>query len=103
MPQHCELARQYVLIIAAEHDIESGRLEAAQRRADEALTLATAVNRRSQMALARSVLGRVACARREQRTAKRHLDAIHPDLERPLALSARARAAVESLAAVLRQ
>jgi tetratricopeptide (TPR) repeat protein len=91
----------YVLIVAAEHDVVSGRLDAAERRAEEALALATTVNRRSQMALAHAVLGRVACARGNNRAAKRHLDAVHPDLERPLALSARARAAVETLGAAV--
>lgn len=87
----------YVLVVAAEHDFESGRSEAAGRRAGEALALATAVNRRSQMALARAVLGRVASACRDHRAAKRHLDAIRPDLDDPLMLSARARRAADDL------
>jgi hypothetical protein len=91
----------YVLVVAAECDAESGRFDAAERRADEALALATAVNRRSQMALARAVLGRVASARGDHRTAKRHFDAIRPDLEHPLVLSARACRAADGLKTAL--
>jgi DNA-binding SARP family transcriptional activator/tetratricopeptide (TPR) repeat protein len=84
----------YVLVFAGERDVDAGRPEAAERRANEALRAAAVVNRQSQVALARAVLSRAAFARGDARAARRHLDAVKPALDRPLALSARARAAV---------
>src|SRR5262249_9500064 len=53
----------YTLTIAAEADIEAGRFDDAEKRADEALAAASAVGRRSQMTLARTLLSRVALGR----------------------------------------
>ena len=89
----------YVLAFAAEHDVRSERWELAERRATEALEAATAVNRRSQAAVARVVLGRVALARNDTSDAARHARAARGDTERSIALSRRAWRAVRALEA----
>jgi DNA-binding SARP family transcriptional activator/tetratricopeptide (TPR) repeat protein len=92
----------YVLIFAAEHDVTAGQLDRAERRASEALRAAALVKRQSQAALARAVLGRVALLRGDPAGARRHVEAVQPDLARPTALSARARRAVVALEAALK-
>jgi DNA-binding SARP family transcriptional activator/tetratricopeptide (TPR) repeat protein len=91
----------YVLNFAAEYDVDRGRLEMAEHRAEEALRAAAVVDRRSQVALARAVLGHVALARNDRKGAQRHFEAVRSDFERPLALSARARSALSSLESAL--
>jgi hypothetical protein len=90
-----------VSIFAAEVDLEKGRPEVARARADAALAAALAVERRSQAALARTILGRVALLSGDATAARREVLATLRDYVRPLGLSARARAAVSSLAASL--
>jgi DNA-binding SARP family transcriptional activator len=87
----------YVLILAAERDVETGQLDAGERRAHEALGAAQIVSRKSQMTLARMVLARVAQARNDSEAARRLLDTALPDLEEPHAISARARATVKQV------
>jgi hypothetical protein len=91
----------YMLAFAAERDVRAGRLDDAERRASEALSAAELVNRKSQMALSRAVLARVALARGDRAQARAELDSMRPDLERPMALSQRARSALENVAAAL--
>jgi hypothetical protein len=91
----------YVLVFVAERDLEGGRYEPAERRASEALRAATVVKRQSQTALARVVLGTVALARGDRLFAERQIEGLQSALDRPLALSARARRAVMGLAAAI--
>jgi hypothetical protein len=83
-----------VLVSAAELDLRARRLDAARLRAEEGLRAAELVGRKSQEMLARSVLAGAALARGDREAARRHLDAAAGDLEPPLAVSARARAAL---------
>jgi DNA-binding SARP family transcriptional activator/tetratricopeptide (TPR) repeat protein len=91
----------YVLVFAAERDVDAGRLEASERRASEALRAATVVNRQSQMALARAVLSRAALAGGDERAAHRHVEAVRPAFDQVFALSARARSAMASAIAAV--
>jgi hypothetical protein len=91
----------YLLTESAENDLVAGRLERAERRASEALKAAEIVSRRSQMALARIILARVALARGDFERARRLAEATEPDYRTSRALSARARTAFESLRAVV--
>jgi hypothetical protein len=68
----------------------------------EALRAADAVGRRSEAALAQAILARVALARGDPKEARRLLEAPLRDLRTPLALCARARQAVASVAETLR-
>jgi tetratricopeptide (TPR) repeat protein len=52
----------YTLLFVAQLDVAAGRIEAAQKRATEALAAAETVGRRSEIALARAVLARAALA-----------------------------------------
>jgi hypothetical protein len=81
----------YVLIAAAELDLRARRLDRARAGAEEGLRAAEAVGRRSQAALARAVLARVALAEGDVRAATGHLDELRSEMEPPLGLSARAR------------
>jgi hypothetical protein len=60
--------------------------------------MATAVNRRSQMAIARAVLAEVALQGGDAAAAADHVHASAGDLAEPLVVSARARAAVTRVA-----
>ncbi len=91
----------FVLNAAAEHDLGAGRIAAARSRAREALEAASAVGRRSHMALARALLARVALAEGDRPSAAEHFEAVAGDLAAPRCLSARARAAVEDVATAL--
>jgi DNA-binding SARP family transcriptional activator len=84
----------YTLTIAADADIESGRLNEAEKRAEEALAASSAVGRRTQTTLARTLLARVALGRGDSSLGQSHFDAAKRDLDEPLAVSARARSAV---------
>jgi DNA-binding SARP family transcriptional activator len=90
----------YVLVSAAELDLAAKRRDAARARAEEGLRAAELVDRRSQIALARAILARVALADGDADAATRHLEAASADLERPLGVSARARAALAQAAAL---
>jgi hypothetical protein len=83
----------YVLSCAAERDVENGRVDIAEQRAREALRAAETVSRRSQAAIARAILARVALARGDAAAAQAHID----DLPSEAGLSARARAALARL------
>ena len=93
----------YVLNAAAAQDLAAGDVAAAERRATAALAAATAVGRRSEVAVARSLLGRAALARGDEAQANAQLDALAPDRAHPLALSQRATAAADALAAAVTQ
>jgi hypothetical protein len=91
----------YILTHAASLDLAAGRTAAARERAQEALGAAQAVDRRTQVALARAVLGQAALAERDAVAATSHCDALRADVAEPLRLSAHARAAAFALADAL--
>jgi predicted ATPase/DNA-binding SARP family transcriptional activator len=93
----------YVLNTAAAQDLAAGDLAAAEDRAQAALTAAAVVGRRSEIAVARSLLGRAALARGDAAPAKAHLEALGDDRKHALALSWRAAAAASALAETLTQ
>jgi DNA-binding SARP family transcriptional activator len=80
----------YVLVALAEHAFAAGALEAAEQRAGEALATAALVERRSEVAAARALLGQIALQRNDRSAAVAHLEATREDRDRPLRLSARA-------------
>jgi DNA-binding SARP family transcriptional activator len=91
----------YAQILAAEIDLAAGRLAAAERRAMEALGAARTVERRSQVVLARTILARIALREGDRDAAMDHLAVARGDACDPERVSARARRAVERLAAEL--
>ncbi|HVV16435.1 MAG TPA: AAA family ATPase [Polyangia bacterium] len=91
----------YVLNVAATQDLASADLGSTEARAARALAAATAVGRRSEIAIARSLLGRAALARGDRAAALDHLSAVGDDRRASLGLSARAAAAVDALAAAI--
>ncbi|HVY38071.1 MAG TPA: AAA family ATPase, partial [Polyangia bacterium] len=91
----------YVLNVAATQDLESADVASAEARARRALAAATAVGRRSEIAIARALLGRAAVARGDRATAREQLAAVRDDRRASLGLSARAAAAVDDLAAAI--
>ncbi len=90
----------YVLALAAEHDLRNERIDVAEERATEALRAADAVSRRSQSALARSILARVALARGDVAGATLRVESVLPETEQQK-LSARARTTLAELAGAL--
>jgi tetratricopeptide (TPR) repeat protein len=84
----------YALDVLAEQDLRASRADDARRRAEEALVAAETVGQKSELAVARSLLARLAFDRGERAEALALLNACRPDLSTPLGLSARARAAV---------
>ena len=82
------------LNLCAEHAFEAGDAAGALGFAQEALQAATAVEQKSQQALARALLARLA-ASTDGAAARHYLDAMAAALADPRAISARARAAVE--------
>ena len=91
----------YALDIAAEREARAGQAVRAHEHAAEALAAADAVGQRSEAAVARSLLARLALERGDRAEAAAQLAACAQDLEAPLALSARARAAISSVALLL--
>lgn len=91
----------YVQVLAAEGDIDAGRVETAYRRSEEALRAAEVVDRRSEAALAGALLARLSLLRGDLESAARHLEAAQAELNRPGVLSARARSAVRESARAL--
>ena len=91
----------YVLNAAATQDLVAGELAAAEAHAGAALAAAAVVGRRSEIAVARALLGRAALARGDAARARAQLDALREDRERPLGLSQRAAAIVDELAAAV--
>ena len=87
-----------VLNHAAALDLDACRSASARARAEEALRAAQVVDRQTQMAVAHSVLGRVALAEGDLASAARHLDGLRAAAIDPRATSARARAAMLDLA-----
>jgi DNA-binding SARP family transcriptional activator/tetratricopeptide (TPR) repeat protein len=88
----------YALLIAAEQDLAAGRVEMAGARAEEALTAAETVNRRTEIAHAHAILATVALMRGQKAEAVRHIQATLAGVAEPYGVSARARAAVASAA-----
>lgn len=82
----------YALTFAADLDVAGGRLDAAASRAKEALAAAEVVQRRTQVTLARAILARVALARGDRDGAAAAIAPVRAEIDRPLAVSARARA-----------
>jgi DNA-binding SARP family transcriptional activator len=93
----------YVLCALAEHALASGALDDAERRAGEALATAAVIDRRSELGVARALLGRVALARADRASAAAHLAAMRDDRDRPLGLSARALSRLTALEAALEE
>ena len=91
----------YVLNVAATQDLAAVDVGSAEARATRALAAATAVGRRSEIAIARCVLGRAALARGDRTVALEQLAAVRDDWRASLGLSARAAAAVDELAAAI--
>ena len=90
----------YVQNLAAEWDLRGGQcghLERARRRAEEALGAAAAVDRRSQIALARCCLARCALLAGDATGAGAHLEALAAAAAEPDRLNARARRAIADL------
>jgi DNA-binding SARP family transcriptional activator len=84
----------YVLVCLAEIDLQQGRRDRALQRASEALHSAETVDHKSEAAVARALLARLAFEDDKRSDARQLLAACGPDLAAALALSARARAAV---------
>jgi hypothetical protein len=66
----------YTLTRAAQLDCERGRIEVATARAQEALEYATLLQRATEMALARAVLGCACSANNDETCASEHAAAI---------------------------
>jgi len=94
-------ALAYVLNTAAAQDLAAGNSADAERRASAALAAAGVLDRRSEAALARATLGRLALARGDRATAEAELEATRADRATPLRLSARATKAVDDLSGAL--
>jgi DNA-binding SARP family transcriptional activator len=86
----------YVLNALAAHDARAGRPREARAQAEEALVAAETVGRRSEAAVARSLLARLAFDSGEHTRGLALLEACRPDRATPWALSARAMAAVDA-------
>ena len=84
----------YVLSALAAHEASSGRRDVAEGYAREALQAAEIVGHRSEAAVARARLARLALDRDDRDGAEKLLEPCVPDMGRPLAMSGRARAAV---------
>jgi DNA-binding SARP family transcriptional activator len=91
----------YVLNALAARDASSGRSDAAQKRAREALQAAEIVGHKSERAVARALLATLAIDRNDRAEAAELLDACARDMGATLSLSGRARAAVTSALARL--
>jgi DNA-binding SARP family transcriptional activator/tetratricopeptide (TPR) repeat protein len=88
---------------AAEADEGRGRAREAEDRARDALASAQAVERRSEEARARAVLGGLALVRGDRAEAEAHWRALEEALREPRGLSARARDSAARLAGALRK
>jgi DNA-binding SARP family transcriptional activator len=80
------------LTCAADLDLESGRLDRAQARAEEALHIATILERHSDETLAQATLARVAAARRDGEKHRLALHALRSAIHLPISYHARASA-----------
>jgi predicted ATPase/DNA-binding SARP family transcriptional activator len=90
-------ARAYALIGAAEISLAAGLTDLGAAQAHEALAAAVAVGRRSETALARVLLARVALIRGDDAEAARFLEPVAVEAARPFALNARALRAWQDL------
>jgi DNA-binding SARP family transcriptional activator len=91
----------YVQNAAAAQDLAAADPTGAEDRAGRALAAATVVGRRSEIAVARALLGRAALARGDRAGAAEHLQAVRSDRATALGLSARAAEVVDTLNAAL--
>lgn len=91
----------YALTFAAEIEITQGDATAALAHCEEALAAAGAVGRRSLTALAQATMARILFARGERPRALSYLEKGCRDLGTPLALSARAKAALDKAGKLL--
>jgi DNA-binding SARP family transcriptional activator len=82
----------FALICAAQLDLEHGRLDHAWVRADEALRLATILERASEIVLARCALACVAAVRGDAAGWQHHVTALHDGLAKEVSHHARATA-----------
>jgi ATP/maltotriose-dependent transcriptional regulator MalT len=89
----------YVLSSAAEIDHASGRLDRAERRAEEALAAARVVDRHTLVMKARAVLAEVACSRGAHDAARALAARLTADLTDQALVQARTRARAERIAA----
>jgi hypothetical protein len=91
----------YLQNTIAELELEQGETRSAASRLEEALVAAEAVNRRSEAAMARALLARIALHSDDRARAEAHVLALEQDLAEPFSLSAKARGAVEDVARAL--
>jgi DNA-binding SARP family transcriptional activator len=84
----------YASNFVADIEIASGALDRAKRRAEEALTAAEVIGRRTEVARARSLLSRIALMSGDIDSARAHIEAVRADLADPLVLAASARHAI---------
>jgi tetratricopeptide (TPR) repeat protein len=89
------------LNLAAETDLRAGRADRARARAEEALAAAGAVERWSQVTLARAVLARLALAAGDREAARAAMAPVAAHLTAHLGISDRARRAAAAVAAAL--
>ncbi|HEX7049729.1 MAG TPA: AAA family ATPase [Longimicrobiales bacterium] len=91
----------YVQVAAGDLELDAGAIESARARGTEALGAADAAGRASTAALARALLARCSLEAGDPAAARRHLEAARESPGGLDALSARARGAVEAVAARL--
>jgi tetratricopeptide (TPR) repeat protein len=87
-----------VLVLAAEVEAAAGRSEDSRRHASEALAAAASVGRRSEAALASTLLARLDLQLGDREAAVGHLEPCLSDLAAPWALAARARSSLAETA-----
>jgi hypothetical protein len=85
------------LTLAAATDLEYGHLQRAAIRAEEALSAANVVGRRTEIVMALVLLARVALRRGDAATAERYAQATALELRDPLAVAAHARQAAATV------
>ncbi len=90
-----------VLSLWARSDLEWGRLDRAKANASEAVKAAEVLRRRSDMAVARALLGSIVLATGDRAEATSQLRVASASVSTPLSLSAYARARVRDLAEAL--
>jgi DNA-binding SARP family transcriptional activator len=91
----------YILNALARHAASLGRSRDAEAQAEAALRAAEAVGQKSETAVARALLAKLALQRDDRASAVAWIRPCAPDAHRTLALSARARAAVVDALAAL--
>jgi len=91
----------YALNTAAELELEAGDVEAARRRAVEALAAATAVDRRTEQVLAHMLLARTDLAAGDRDAARGRLETVLPCIADRYTVASRARRAAAGIAEAL--